>query len=49
VNRWSTANRRGLVDIIKAKGGKSEIDFVQKFNRHKLLQRALVKLILVGG
>jgi hypothetical protein len=49
VNRWSTANRRGLVDIIKAKGGKSEIEFVKKFNRHMLLQRALVKLILGGG
>ncbi len=45
VKRWSAANRRALVDVIKAKGGKSEIDFVQKFNRHKPLQRALLKLI----
>lgn len=45
VKRWSPANRKALVGVIKAKGGRSEIGFVQEFDKHKQLQRALLKLI----
>jgi hypothetical protein len=45
VKRWSPANRKALVEVIKAKGGKSEIDFIRKFDQHDRLQAALLKLI----
>lgn len=44
LRRWSTANRCSLVDIINAKGGHRESDFVTLFDRHKALQKAIFKL-----
>jgi len=44
LSRWSVANKRALIDVVNAKGGQRESDFVRLFNQHKLLQSALVKL-----
>jgi hypothetical protein len=41
VSRWSAANRRALVRIVRAKGGRSEIEYAARFNAHPLLGRAL--------
>ena len=42
VSRWSAANRRALTRIVRAKGGRSEIDYAVRFNAHPLLGRALL-------
>jgi len=42
VSRWSAANRRALVRIVRAKGGRSEIGYAARFNAHPLLGRALL-------
>ena len=44
VSRWSVANRRALVRVIRAKGGRRESDFVRLFNAHKPLRRAILRL-----
>ncbi len=42
--RWSASSRRALVEVINAKGGRCESDFVVLFDRHKPLHTALLKL-----
>ncbi|HET9234715.1 MAG TPA: hypothetical protein VFP10_11300, partial [Candidatus Eisenbacteria bacterium] len=42
--RWSQAEHRGLVEVIRMKGGRSEMAFVQKANQHGPLHDALVAL-----
>ena len=42
VSRWSTANRRALVRIVRAKGSRSEMRYVARLNAHRLLGRALL-------
>ena len=42
VARWSPADRRALAAVIRAKGGKSESEFLRRFAAHRLLQRALL-------
>ncbi len=44
---WSARERRELVRVVRAKGGRRESDFVRRFDRHRRLRRALVKL--AGG
>ncbi|MDJ0955788.1 MAG: hypothetical protein QNI91_02955 [Arenicellales bacterium] len=44
IARWSAANRRSLIDVINAKGGRRESDFVILFDKHKPLQTAILKL-----
>jgi len=44
VNRWSTADRRALVRVVRAKGGRRESDFVRRFDRHPRLSQALLRL-----
>ena len=44
VARWSPANRRALREVVRAKGGRRESDFVRLFDRHTPLRRALLKL-----
>lgn len=44
VERWSPAARRGLVAVIRAKGGRRESDFVGLFDAHHLLRRAVLRL-----
>ena len=41
VSRWSTANRRALVRIVRAKGGRSEMGYASRLNAHPLLGSAL--------
>jgi hypothetical protein len=44
VKRWSRQNKRELVRVIRAKGGRRESDFVRLFDRHRPLRRAVLKL-----
>ncbi len=44
VSRWSRVNRRALVSVVRAKGGRRESDFVRLFDRHRPLRRAVLKL-----
>jgi hypothetical protein len=41
---WSRAEKRAAVEVIRAKGGRSEIDFVRLFDRHARLRRGLAAL-----
>jgi hypothetical protein len=44
IERWSASDRRELVRVIRAKGGKRESDFVRLFDSHARLRRAIVRL-----
>jgi len=44
VARWSPANKRALIEVVNAKGGRHESDFVILFDKHKLLRSAILKL-----
>lgn len=42
IERWSTQNRRNLLKIIRAKGGRYESDYIQLLAQHQPLQRAIM-------
>jgi hypothetical protein len=44
VERWSPAARRALGEVVRAKGGRRESEFVRRFDRHALLRRAVLRL-----
>lgn len=44
LSRWSTAQKRALVEVVRAKGGTRESDFVTLFDRHRPLRRAILRL-----
>lgn len=44
LDRWSRAEKRALVEIIRAKGGRRESDFVKLFDRHRSLREAILNL-----
>lgn len=44
IEGWSPEDKRGLVDVIRAKGGRRERDFVVRFDRHRRLRRAVRRL-----
>jgi len=44
IDGWSGADKRALVEIIKAKGGRRESDFVARFDAHPRLGAALADL-----
>ena len=44
LERWPWGARRALVDVIRAKGGRRESDFVLLFDRHGPLRRAVAAL-----
>ena len=46
IERWSAAEKRALVAVVRAKGGRRESDFVLLFDRHRKLRRAVTKLAL---
>jgi len=48
VARWSLSERRALLDVIRAKGGPRESDFVQRFDAHARLRRAVLRLVGAG-
>ncbi len=41
IGRWSAEERRSLADVILAKGGRRESDFVWRFDAHARLRAAL--------
>lgn len=41
VSRWTRAEKRALVQVVRAKGARSESDFVALFTAHPKLKRAL--------
>ena len=45
INRWQPVEKRGLLAIIRAKGGVRESDFVRQFDGHPRLPGALRKLV----
>jgi hypothetical protein len=44
IRRWSPASKRALAEIVRAKGGRRESDFVLLFDKHRPLRRAILKL-----
>ncbi len=48
VARWPAPDRHALVDVVKAKGGRRESDFVKLFDRHRRLRRAVLRLAAAG-
>ena len=48
VSRWGVGDRRALGEIVKAKGGRRESDFVGRFEAHRPLRRAVVALTRAG-
>jgi hypothetical protein len=44
VRGWSPADRRALVEVMRAKGGRRESDFVRRFDAHPKLGAALRRL-----
>ncbi len=44
LERWSAAERAGLVTVVRAKGGASEFNFVRRFDAHRKLRAAIVEL-----
>lgn len=42
--RWPVADRRSLVEVIRAKGGRRESDFIRCFDAHARLRRAIARL-----
>jgi hypothetical protein len=45
IDSWSAAQRRALLAVALAKGGRRESDFVRAFDAHQPLRRALRALI----
>jgi len=46
IRRWTPAQRRALADVIRAKGGRRESDFVRLFDAHRPLRSAVRRLAL---
>ncbi len=44
IARWKPEQRRALAQLIRAKGGRRESEYVKRFNRHPRLRAAFVKL-----
>jgi len=44
LERWTAASRKGLVAVVRAKGGRRESDFVRLMDAHRPLRRALKAL-----
>jgi hypothetical protein len=49
VRRWSRGEQRALVDVVRAKGGRRESEFVLRFDRHPRLRQAVLRLARAGG
>lgn len=44
IERWPGPDRRALLDVVRAKGGRREADFVRHFDAHRRLRRAVLAL-----
>jgi hypothetical protein len=42
IERWSLGDKRGLIEIVRAKGGRSELEYLRRFDQHPRLARALL-------
>ncbi|KPJ61489.1 MAG: hypothetical protein AMJ46_02100 [Latescibacteria bacterium DG_63] len=45
ISRWKDEEKRALVQVVRAKGGRRESDFVTLFNRHRRLRQALLTVV----
>jgi hypothetical protein len=48
VRRWTAAERRALVPVIRAKGARRESDYVRLFDAHARLRQAVIRLAREG-
>lgn len=46
--RWSAAEKRGAVEVIRAKAGRGERTYLRRLQRHARLRRALIRLGTAG-
>jgi hypothetical protein len=44
VEKWSDHDKRALAAVARAKGGRREVDFLHRFDAHRPLRRALLRL-----
>jgi len=44
ISGWRPEQKHALVKVVRAKGGRRESDFVTLFDKHRRLQRAILKL-----
>jgi hypothetical protein len=44
VDRWPAEDRRALVEVMRAKGGRRESDYVVRFDAHRRLRAAILQL-----
>ena len=44
LDTWSAAHKRSLVSVVRAKGGRRESEFVARFDAHRPLRRAVLRL-----
>jgi hypothetical protein len=44
VGRWGRQDKRALVEVVRAKGGPRESDYLARFDRHRRLRKAIVEL-----
>jgi hypothetical protein len=44
IERWTDADRIALFEVVRAKGGRRETDFVRRFDAHSKLRGALLEL-----
>ncbi|MFN0300685.1 MAG: hypothetical protein ACKVQU_10055 [Burkholderiales bacterium] len=42
LERWSAAEKRQLIEVVRAKGGRSEIEYLRRFDKHPRLGKALL-------
>jgi hypothetical protein len=45
IERWSRTERRAALDVVRSKGGRSESDFVLRFDAHAKLRESLLRLM----
>jgi hypothetical protein len=48
IERWSAAERRALVEVIRAKGGRRESEYVRRFDAHPRLRSGLRRLAVAA-
>jgi hypothetical protein len=48
VHRWPRKDQRALIEVIRAKGGRTESDFVPLFDGHQRLRKAVLRLAEKG-
>ena len=45
IEHWSPGDKRALVAVVRAKGGRRESDFALRFDRHARLRREILRLV----